>query len=63
MFRKECQRGCWAPKGVDCDVLHWLGRYGCLGKSVSEDAGPRRGWIVMSYIGWEREQTTIYEGV
>ena len=24
--RKECQRGCWAPKGVDCDVPHWLGR-------------------------------------
>ena len=24
--RKECQRGCWAPKGVDCDVSHGLGR-------------------------------------
>ena len=24
--RNECQRGCWAPKGVDCDVPPWLGR-------------------------------------
>ena len=23
--RKECPRGRWAPKGVDCDVPHWLG--------------------------------------
>ena len=23
--RKECQRGHWAPKGVDCDVPTWVG--------------------------------------
>ena len=33
------------------------------GKSASEDAGSRRGWIVMSHIGWGGEQTTIYKGV
>ena len=32
-------------------------------KSVNEDAGPRRGWIVMSHIGWRGEQTTIYKCV
>ena len=32
------------------------------GKSASEDAGPERGWIVMSHIGWGGEQTTIYKG-
>ena len=33
------------------------------GKSASEDAGPEGGWIVMSHVGWEGEQTTIYKGV
>ena len=22
----ECQQGRWAPKGVDCEIPHWLGR-------------------------------------
>ena len=22
----ECQRGCWASKGVDCEIPHRLGR-------------------------------------
>ena len=57
--RKECQQGRWARKGVDCDVPHRLEE----GKSVNEDAGPRRGWIVMSHIGWGGEQTTICKGV
>ena len=30
-----CQRGCWALKGVDCEILHRLER----GTSVSVDAG------------------------
>ena len=33
------------------------------GMSASEDAGPRRGWIVMSHIGWGGEQIAIYKGV
>ena len=50
----------WAPKGMDLGVVpHRLEE----GKSASEDAGPRRGWIVMSHIGWRGEQTTIYKGV
>ena len=24
--RNKCQREHWAPKGVDCDVPHWLGK-------------------------------------
>ena len=24
--RKECWGGCWALKGVDCEISHWLGR-------------------------------------
>ena len=70
--RNECQRGHWAPKGVDCDVPHWLGKRGVdlvvvprqleKGTSASEDTGPRRGWIVMSHIGWGGEQITFYKG-
>ena len=33
------------------------------GKSASKDVGPEGGWIVMSHIGWEGEQNTIYKGV
>ena len=25
--------------------------------------GPKRGWIVMSHIGWGGEQNTLYKGV
>ena len=30
--------------------------------SASEDAGARRGVIVMSLIGWREEQITLYKG-
>ena len=33
------------------------------GTSVSEDARPRRGWIVRSHIGWRGERNTLYKGV
>ena len=47
-----------APKGVDLEgVPHRLEK----GTSVSENAGPKRGWIVMSHIGWGGEQNTIYK--
>ena len=55
-----CQDGRWAPKGVDLgSVPHQLEE----GKSASKDARSRRGWIVMSHVGWGGEQTTIYKGV
>ena len=52
--RKECQRGRWAPKGVDLGaVLHRLEE----GKSASEDVGPQRGWIWgRSHIDWRKER-------
>ena len=37
--RVVCQRGRWAPKGVDCEIPHRLER----GTSASEDVGPRKG--------------------
>ena len=33
------------------------------GRCVSEDAGPSRGWIVRSHIGWRGEQSIPYKGV
>ena len=30
------------------------------GQCASEDAGPPRGWIVRSHIGWRREQSITY---
>ena len=49
-----------APKGEDLEgVPHRLKK----GTSASEDAGPRRVWIVMSHIGWGGEQNTLYKGV
>ena len=71
-----CQPSRCSPKGVDTRrcaskdagpqreldlgvVPHRLEE----GKSVSEDAGPKGGWIVMSHIGWGGEETTIYKGV
>ena len=40
-----------APKGVDlAGAPHRLEKR----KSASEEVGPRRGWIMMSHIGWER---------
>ena len=58
--RRCASKDAWAPKG---------GRFGAVahrleeGKSVSENVGLRRGWIVMSHIGWGEEQTTIYKSV
>ena len=49
-----------APKGVDLEAVP---RRLEEGNSANEDTGPRRGWIVMSHIGWEGEQITIYKGV
>ena len=47
------------PKGVDLGAVpHRLEE----GKSVSENVGPERGWIVMSHIGWGGEQITLYKG-
>ena len=71
-----CQPSRCSPKGVDTRqcankdtgpkkwvdlgaVSHRLEE----GKSASKDAEPRRGWIVMSHIGWGGEQITIYKGV
>ena len=49
-----------APKGVDLGAVpHRLEE----GKSASEDAGPQRGWIVMSHIDWGGDQIAIYKGV
>ena len=49
-----------SQKGMDLGAVpHRLEE----GKSASEDARPRRGWIVMSHIDWGEEQTTIYKGV
>ena len=46
--------------GVDLGVVpHRLEE----GKNACEDVGPRRGWIVMSHIGWGGEQITLYKGV
>ena len=44
---------------MDWGVPHQLGK----GTSVSEDAGPRRGWIMRSHIGWGVEQSILYKGV
>ena len=30
---------------------------------LARTLGPKRGWIMMSHIGWGGEQTTIYKGV
>ena len=47
-------------KGVDLEAIpHRLEER----KSVSENAGPEGGWIVMSHIGWGGEQTIIYKGM
>ena len=37
----------------DSEILRWLER----GNSASEDAGPRKGWIMRSYIGWRGDET------
>ena len=71
-----CQPSRCSPKGVDtrrCASKHaGPQRVVDLGavphrleeeKSVNEDAGPQRGWIVMSHIGWGGEQITLYKGV
>ena len=29
---------------------------------ANEDAGPLKGWIVRSHIGWREEQTIPYKG-
>ena len=44
-------------RGVDWGVPHRLEK----GTSASEDAGPRRGWIVRSYIGWGGERNILYK--
>ena len=33
------------------------------GMSASEDARPRRGWIVTSHINWGGERNILYKGV
>ena len=33
------------------------------GQCASEDAGPPRGWIVRSHIGWRGEQSIPYKSV
>ena len=37
------------------EIPHWL--------NASENAGPRRGWIVRSHIDWGGEWNTLYKGV
>ena len=54
-----CQQGCWAPKGSGLWIQHRLKR----GTSVSEDAEPRRGWIVRCHVGWGGERNNFYKGV
>ena len=55
-----CQQGRWALKGVDWGgIPHRLEK----GMSASKDAGPRRGWIVRSHIGWGGERNILYKGV
>ena len=64
-----CQPSRCSPKGVNSRrcASKDAGPLGAVphrleeGKSVIEDVGPRRGWIVMSHIGWEGERTTIYK--
>ena len=48
-----------SEKGVDWGVSHRLEK----GMSVSEDAEPRRGWIVRCHIGWGGERNILYKGV
>ena len=48
-----CQQGHWISKGGGLEVPHRLKK----GTSASEDAGPRRGWIVRSHIVWRGEQS------
>ena len=58
--RQCASKDAGSRRGVDLGVVpHRLEE----GKSASEDAGPRRGWIVMSHIGRGEEQNTIYKGV
>ena len=54
-----CQQKHWAPKEVDWGVPHRLEK----GMSVNEDARPRRGWIVISHIGWRGERSIFYKDV
>ena len=55
--RRCASKDAGPQRGVDLGAVpHRLEE----GKSASEDAEPRRGWIVMSHIGWGGEQTTIY---
>ena len=34
-----------------------------IGRCASEEAGPPRGWIVRSHIGWRGERNIPYKGV
>ena len=58
--RRCASKDAGPQRGVDLGAVpHRLEE----GKSVSEDAGPKGGWIVMSRIDWGGEQNTIYKGV
>ena len=59
-MRRCASKNAGPQRGVNLGVVpHRLEE----GKSASEDTGPRRGWIVMSHIGWGGEQITLYKGV
>ena len=40
-----------------------FGRGGDTRQCASKDAGPRRGWIVRSHIGWGGERDILYYGM
>ena len=49
------------PRGVDCEIPHWLESQVPGGVSV-RTLSPQGGWIVRSNIGWRGEQNIPYKG-
>ena len=64
--RKECQRGRWTPKEVDCDVPHWLGgEQTTVSKSVETFPEAQRGQYLLAvdfghYMNDSNMQSKLY---
>ena len=60
MIRNGLKRTIFASSGVG--LLQMVSEP-VIGRCASEDAGPSRGWIVRSRVGWRGERNISNKGV